>query len=100
MKCFEHARNNVTKFTRYISDNYFLISYKALFYIVVKSVGLTKLWKWMNSRLDRASLWTLSKSKKRQVTNRENNKHTDHDDESEEEVTIADFVEEMNLVNE
>ena len=94
----------MTKFTRYISDNYFLISYKALFYIIAKSVGLTKLWKWMNSRANGASRWTFfSKTKKRQVSNRENNCQIDHDDESDEkdeEVTIADFVEEMNLVNE
>ena len=44
--CFVNKTNKVTKYTRYISENYFTVSYKALFYIIASKMGMTpKLWK-------------------------------------------------------
>ena len=55
MKCFGHEKeeNNVTKFTKYISDNYFWISYKTLFYVIADGLKLTMVYDYIKNKLKR-----------------------------------------------
>ena len=39
---FDHKKNEVSKYTTYIAENYFWISYKTLFYVIAE--GMKLLW--------------------------------------------------------
>ena len=93
----ENETKYATKYTKYISDNYFWISYKTLFYVIAKAMKLPEAAKWIKDTYGKTkkdvvpSIGTSNKEQEPGNCEGGNKQNGGQEDE----IGIAEFVEHM-----